>query len=369
MRYDASAPHWPNRDRFVLSNGHASILQYSMLYLTGLRPHPRRPRGLPPVGLGRPPATPRCTTPPASRSPPARSARASPTPWAWRWPSTGSGPASDRSCSTTTPSPSAATATSRRASATRRPRSPATSASASSSSSTTTTTSPSTAPPSWPSPTTRRRGSPPTAGTSRTSARSARTSTRSRPPCARAMDVDDRPSLIVLRSHIGYPSPKYTDTAARPRQPPRRRGDRRHQGDHGRCPTRPFWVPDDVLEHMRAVGPRGRAAREAWEATYAGWTEDTAELDAGPRPAGASPAGRTSLPTWEAGEKVATRNAGKKVAQRPRCRWCPASSAAAPTSPATPGPRSPVPSPSPGRPTATAASSTSASASTPWARS
>ncbi len=35
MRYDASAPHWPNRDRFVLSNGHASILQYSMLYLTG----------------------------------------------------------------------------------------------------------------------------------------------------------------------------------------------------------------------------------------------------------------------------------------------------------------------------------------------
>lgn len=35
MRYDASAPLWPNRDRFVLSCGHASILQYSMLYLTG----------------------------------------------------------------------------------------------------------------------------------------------------------------------------------------------------------------------------------------------------------------------------------------------------------------------------------------------
>ncbi len=28
-------PHWPDRDRFVLSNGHASILLYSMLYLTG----------------------------------------------------------------------------------------------------------------------------------------------------------------------------------------------------------------------------------------------------------------------------------------------------------------------------------------------
>src|SRR5688500_10676620 len=35
MRYDASAPDWPDRDRFVLSNGHASILLYSMLHLTG----------------------------------------------------------------------------------------------------------------------------------------------------------------------------------------------------------------------------------------------------------------------------------------------------------------------------------------------
>jgi transketolase len=35
MRYDSSAPDWPDRDRFVLSNGHASMLLYSMLYLTG----------------------------------------------------------------------------------------------------------------------------------------------------------------------------------------------------------------------------------------------------------------------------------------------------------------------------------------------
>ncbi len=35
MRYDASAPHWPDRDRFILSCGHASILQYAMLHLTG----------------------------------------------------------------------------------------------------------------------------------------------------------------------------------------------------------------------------------------------------------------------------------------------------------------------------------------------
>ena len=42
MRYDAADPDWPDRDRFVLSCGHACILLYSMLYLTGLRPRPSR---------------------------------------------------------------------------------------------------------------------------------------------------------------------------------------------------------------------------------------------------------------------------------------------------------------------------------------
>jgi transketolase len=35
MRFDPADPQWADRDRFVLSNGHASILQYSLLYLTG----------------------------------------------------------------------------------------------------------------------------------------------------------------------------------------------------------------------------------------------------------------------------------------------------------------------------------------------
>ena len=35
MRHHPADPEWPDRDRFVLSNGHASILQYSMLYLCG----------------------------------------------------------------------------------------------------------------------------------------------------------------------------------------------------------------------------------------------------------------------------------------------------------------------------------------------
>src|SRR3982750_744598 len=37
LRFDPEDPIWPNRDRFVLSMGHASMLLYSMLHLTGVK--------------------------------------------------------------------------------------------------------------------------------------------------------------------------------------------------------------------------------------------------------------------------------------------------------------------------------------------
>ena len=37
LRYDPDTPDWPNRDRFVLSNGHASMLLYSVLHLAGVK--------------------------------------------------------------------------------------------------------------------------------------------------------------------------------------------------------------------------------------------------------------------------------------------------------------------------------------------
>ena len=36
LKFDASDPHWPDRDRFVLSGGHGCMLLYSLLYLTGV---------------------------------------------------------------------------------------------------------------------------------------------------------------------------------------------------------------------------------------------------------------------------------------------------------------------------------------------
>src|SRR5581483_2590401 len=35
LKFNPADPHWPDRDRFVLSAGHASMLLYSLLYLYG----------------------------------------------------------------------------------------------------------------------------------------------------------------------------------------------------------------------------------------------------------------------------------------------------------------------------------------------
>ncbi len=37
MKFDAATPDWADRDRFVLSAGHGSMLLYALLYLTGAR--------------------------------------------------------------------------------------------------------------------------------------------------------------------------------------------------------------------------------------------------------------------------------------------------------------------------------------------
>src|SRR5471032_1344686 len=53
LRFDPDDPIWPNRDRFVLSMGHASMLLYSMLHLSGVRAvdHAGKPTGAPAVSL------------------------------------------------------------------------------------------------------------------------------------------------------------------------------------------------------------------------------------------------------------------------------------------------------------------------------
>jgi len=50
MKYNPRNPSWPDRDRFVLSAGHGSMLLYSMLYLTGYDVPLDQIKTVPPMG-------------------------------------------------------------------------------------------------------------------------------------------------------------------------------------------------------------------------------------------------------------------------------------------------------------------------------
>jgi transketolase len=125
-----------------------------------------------------------------------------------------------------------------------------------------------------------------------------------------AMVREDQPSLVVLRSHIGYPSPKYTDTAHAHGSPLGEDEVKVTKEILGLPPDKTFWVPDDVLAFYRAAGARGRDVREGWERTWSGWTDERAAIEACLERRGVD-GWAEKLPTWSPGEKVATRNAGK----------------------------------------------------------
>ena len=86
LKYMPADPDWPDRDRFVLSAGHGSMLLYSLLHLAGYDLPLEELQAASASGTAGRPATRRTATRPASRPPPARWARAAATPSAWRWP-------------------------------------------------------------------------------------------------------------------------------------------------------------------------------------------------------------------------------------------------------------------------------------------
>jgi transketolase len=134
---------------------------------------------------------------------------------------------------------------------------------------------------------------------------------------AAAQAVTDKPSIIVLRTIIGYPAPTKMNT-----------------GDvHGAAlgadevagvkvalgfdPEKSFDVDPAALAHAREVAVRGAAARAAWDSEFATWAAREPERKAlfDRLQAGEFPAGWTDiLPTWEPDAKgAATRKASAKV--------------------------------------------------------
>ena len=108
----------------------------------------------------------------------------------------------------------------------------------------------------------------------------------------RAKAVDDRPSLIILRSHIGYPSPHLTDTAKAHGDPFPEEEIRETKAILGLPPGETFWVPDEVLELYRTCIPRGQRVHAEWVERFSRWTGDKARWRA-------AQAGH-GLPGWEA---------------------------------------------------------------------
>jgi transketolase len=124
----------------------------------------------------------------------------------------------------------------------------------------------------------------------------------------RAMAVADRPSLIVLRSHIGWPSPHRTDTKEAHGEVFGADEIRETKVLLGLPPDEDFYVPDEVLQLYRATIPRGQALRALWEARQKATGTDRTAFEA--CLAGHGTAGwEAKLPTFEPGTKLATRRA------------------------------------------------------------
>jgi transketolase len=121
-----------------------------------------------------------------------------------------------------------------------------------------------------------------------------------------AMAVEDRPSLIVVRSHIAYPSPKLTDSPAAHGKAFSDEEIAATKELMGLPADETFHIPDDVAAYYREAGARGAAEREAWEQRLAASSLDRAAFDAALDSTGVE-GWEGALPTWEPGESIATR--------------------------------------------------------------
>jgi transketolase len=96
---------------------------------------------------------------------------------------------------------------------------------------------------------------------------------------AEAREVRDRPTLIVLQTHIGYGSPHRHDTAKAHGEPLGEEEVRLTKRAYGWPEEARFLVPEGVREHFAAgVGARGAAAHRAWRERFAAYRQAFPQL-------------------------------------------------------------------------------------------
>ena len=134
-----------------------------------------------------------------------------------------------------------------------------------------------------------------------------------------AKGVQDRPSLIIVRSHIGYGSPNKQDTYQAHGSPLGEDEVKATKEVYGWPEDKTFYVPDEAREPFEEAAERGREAVGEWERKLASFRESNAEkaaeLDLIMNPA--LPDGwDEGAPTFDPNDdKVATRKASSQVIQ------------------------------------------------------
>jgi transketolase len=132
---------------------------------------------------------------------------------------------------------------------------------------------------------------------------------------AAAREETERPSFISIRSHIAYPAPHAIDTAKSHGAPLGEDEVRATKEAMGFDPDRRFWVDERVYEHM-SLRESGADAQQQWEQKLSSWRADFPEMarDWDLAWSGRLREGwRESLPKFKAGEEIATRSAGQKT--------------------------------------------------------
>jgi transketolase len=147
-------------------------------------------------------------------------------------------------------------------------------------------------------------------------------------------DEDERPTLIIVDSHIGYGSPHKQDTAEAHGEPLGEEEVRETKRAYGWPEDARFLVPEGVYEHFKdGIGERGAALRAEWEQLFGGYHrehETSAHQIAAMQRRELPEGWDTEIPSFEPDEKgMATRKASNKVenAVAERLAWLVAGSA------------------------------------------
>jgi transketolase len=129
--------------------------------------------------------------------------------------------------------------------------------------------------------------------------------------------IDPRPSLIMCKTHIGFGLPNKQDTSKAHGEPP---GKEELDGakKNLKWPIQPwFYIPDDVSNHFREVGERGSKLESEWQSIFDGYAMEYGELavEFSRRMTGELVSGwENDLPTFPVDAKgMATRVASGKI--------------------------------------------------------